>query len=350
VSDLTTLGWGPFYASQLTLDQASHLLPGRVVADHGRRVLLRFDDGERPAVVPARLRRTALAPVVGDFVLATPGEAPAVAHVLARRSRLSRNAAGRATEEQVLAANVDLVFVVQGLDEGAHPRRLERTLAAVHASGAAPAVILTKPDLVGDPGAALAEAAAVAAGAPVLAASGLTGEGVDAIARLLAPGLTGVLVGPSGAGKSTLVNALLGASVQETAPVRAHDARGRHTTTGRSLFPLPTGGAVIDGPGIRELRLWEADGLEAAFDDVAALAGGCRFRDCSHAGEPGCAVAAAVEGGVLDPARLENLHKLEREAAFQELRRDGATARAERQRWKPIRKELRRMYRDRGRR
>lgn len=349
MSDLTTLGWGPFFSSQLTLDQASVLRPGRVVADHGRRVLIRFDDGERLAVVPGRFRSAGIAPAVGDFVLAAPGEAPVVEHVLARRSQLSRNAAGRATAEQVLAANVDLVLVVQGLDEGGHPRRLERTLAAVHASGAAPAVILTKADLV-DPRAALAEAAAVASGAPVLAASGVTREGVDAIARLLAPGLTGVFVGPSGAGKSTLVNALLAAPVQDTAPVRTRDARGRHTTTGRSLFVLPGGGAVIDGPGIRELRLWDAEGLEAAFDDVTALAARCRFRDCRHAGEPGCAVAAAVEAGALDRDRLENLRKLEREAAFQEARRDGATAQAERQRWKTIKKEVRRFYRDRGRR
>jgi ribosome biogenesis GTPase / thiamine phosphate phosphatase len=283
------------------------------------------------------------------LVLATRGAAPVVAQVLGRRSALSRSAAGRATAEQVLAANVDLVLVVQGLDEGAHPRRLERTLAAVHASGAEPAIVLTKPDLVDDPRAALAEAEAVAGGAPVLAASGVTGAGVGDVARLLAAGRTGVFVGPSGAGKSTLVNALLGRAAQETAPVRAHDARGRHTTTNRRLFVLPEGGAVIDGPGIRELRLWDADGLEAAFDDVAALAAGCRFRDCRHAGEPGCAVAAAVEAGALDPGRIENRRKLEREAALQEARRDGAAARAERQRWKGIRKELRRVYRDRGR-
>lgn len=349
MSILETLGWGPFFSSQLTPDDALTLLPGRAVADRGRRLAVRFEDGERLVTVPGRLRATGEAPVVGDFVLAPPGEEPPLARVLARRSRLSRGAAGRETAEQVLAANVDLVLVVQGLDQGVNPRRLERTLAAVYACGAAPAVVLTKTDLVPDGGAALAEAAEVARDAPVVAASGMTGEGVGELARLLAPGRTAVLVGPSGAGKSTLVNALLGAEVQATAAVRPHDARGRHRTTGRRLFVLDGGGAVIDGPGIRELRLWDATGLEAAFEDVAALAARCRFRDCRHSGEPGCAVAAAVDAGALDRGRLESLHKLEREAELQEARRDGAAARAERQRWKGVRREIRRLYRDRGR-
>jgi ribosome biogenesis GTPase len=349
VSSLENLGWGPFYSSQLSFEEASTLLPGRAVADRGRRLLVRFEDGDRLVTVPGRLRAAGEAPVVGDFVLAPPGDDPSVARVLARRSWLSRNAAGRETAEQVLAANVDLVLLVQGLDEGVNPRRLERTLAAVYAGGAEPAVILTKPDLAADVAAARAEAAAAVPGAPVLAVLGLTGEGIDDLARLLAPGRTGVFVGPSGAGKSTLVNALLGAAVQRTAPVRARDARGRHATSARGLFALPGGGAVIDGPGIRELRLWDSDGLEAAFEDVALLAGGCRFRDCRHAGEPGCAVAAAVDGGALGRERLESFRKLEREAAIQEARREGAAARAERQRWKGVRKEIRRLYRNRGR-
>jgi ribosome biogenesis GTPase len=184
----------------------------------------------------------------------------------------------------------------------------------------------------------------------VLVASGLTGEGLAEIARILAAGLTGVFVGPSGAGKSTLVNAHLGAEVQPTAAVRERDARGRHTTTGRRLFALAGGGAVVDGPGIRELRLWDAEGLGAAFDDVAALASSCRFRDCRHEGEPGCAVAAAVDAGALDPGRLESLRKLGREAELQEARRAGAAAWAERQRWKGIRREQRRLQRDRSKR
>lgn len=357
VNVLSSLGFGPFFSSQLSLEELSDLLPGRAVADRGPRLLVRFPDGDRLVIVPPHLRDPGAAPVVGDFLLAEPGEEPRVVRVLERRSRLSRNAAGRETAEQVLAANVDVVFVVQGLDPaardgGPNPRLLERTLAAVHAGGAEPVVVLTKADLLGDPAAAeaaLAEARLAAGGAEVLFASGVTGDGVAAIAARLAPSATGVLVGPSGAGKSTLVNALLGGAVQPTAEVRAHDARGRHTTTGRALFALPGGGFVVDGPGIRELRLWDGAGLEQAFPDLAEVAAGCRFADCRHEGEPGCAIAAAVEAGRLDAARVESHAKLARELAAQEARRDGSAARAQKQKWRVIHKEARRFRKERGR-
>jgi ribosome biogenesis GTPase len=241
-----------------------------------------------------------------------------------------------------------VVFLVQGLDAGVNPRRIERSLAAVHAGGAEPAVVLTKADLHPDPDAALAEARAAAASAPVRSANGKTGLGVAEIAALLAGGRTGVFVGPSGAGKSTLVNAILGGEVQAVGSVRESDRRGRHTTTSRRLFPLPGGGAVIDGPGIRELRLWEAEGVAAVFDDVAALAAGCRFSDCRHENEPGCAVAAAVEAGALDPERLASFHKLAAEAAALEARQGGAAARAEKARWRAVSKEIRRFQKWRG--
>ncbi|MFT3913756.1 MAG: ribosome small subunit-dependent GTPase A [Anaeromyxobacteraceae bacterium] len=351
------MGFGPFFSSQLSLEELQTLLPGRAIADRGPRLLVRFGDGDRLVVVPPRLRDAgplaeAQPPVVGDFLLAEPGEEPVVVRVLERRSRLSRNAAGRGTAEQVLAANVDVAFVVQGLDEGVNPRRLERTLAAVHAGGAEPVVVLTKADALGDPGAleaVVAEARAAAGGADVLVASGLTGDGVPALAARLAPALTGVLVGPSGAGKSTLVNALLGGAVQATREVREHDARGRHTTTGRALFALPGGGFIVDGPGIRELRLWDGAGLERAFEDVAVIAEGCRFVDCRHEGEPGCAVQAAVVSGTLDAARVESHAKLARELAWQDARRDGAAQRAQKQKWRAIHREARRFRKLRGR-
>ena len=351
-SSLSSLGFGPFFSSQLSLEELTTLLPGRAVADRGPRLLVRFAGGDRLVAVPARLRDTGEVPVVGDFLLAEPGEESVVVRVLERRSRLSRNAAGRQTAEQVLAANVDVVFAVQGLDEGPNPRRLERTLAAVHAGGAEPVIVLTKADVLGGPAAveaALAEARAAAGGAEVLLASGLTGEGVAGLAARLAGGETGAFVGPSGAGKSTLVNALLGTAAQPTAEVRAHDARGRHTTTGRALFALPGGGAIVDGPGIRELRLWDGAGLERAFEDVVAAAAGCRFADCRHEGEPGCAVAAALAAGALDPARVESHAKLAREVAWQEARRDGAAQRAQQQRWRVIHREARRFRKERGR-
>jgi ribosome biogenesis GTPase len=286
---------------------------------------------------------------VGDFVVASPGPERTVTRVLERRSRLSRNVAGGRTAEQVLAANVDVVFVVHGLDQGPNPRRLERTLAAVHAGGAEPVIVLTKPDLAENVGGALAAAQAVAPAIEVEVASGLTGEGVAALAARLRPDRTGVVVGPSGAGKSTLVNALLGREAQRTAPVRAHDDRGVHTTAHRELFVLPGGGALVDGPGIRELRLWDATGLDVTFEDLAALAARCRFRDCSHATEPGCAVREAIGDGRIDAGRVENHRKLARELARQARRREGGSARSERERWKGVSKEVRRLLRERRR-
>ena len=343
------IGFGPFFSSQLSLEELQSSLVGRAVAHRGRSLLVRFPDGVHPVVVPGRLRAEGVLPVVGDFIVASHGPDRTVTRVLERRTWLSRNVAGGATAEQVLAANVDVVFVVQGLDEGPNPRRLERTLAAVHAGGAEPVIILTKPDRAEDLAAALAESRAAAPGVQVEVASGLTGEGVAALAARLHPDRTGVLVGPSGAGKSTLTNALLGREAQRTAPVRASDDRGVHTTSGRELFPLPGGGALVDGPGIRELRLWDASGLDATFEDLAAIAARCRFRDCSHGAEPGCAVREAVAEGCIDAARVESHRKLALELARQAERREGGAARAERERWKAVSKELRRLSRERRR-
>jgi ribosome biogenesis GTPase len=343
------IGFGSFFSSQLSLEELQSSLVGRAVADRGRSLLVLFPDGAHPVVVPGRLRAEGVLPVVGDFVVASPGPDRTVTRVLERRTWLSRNVAGGATAEQVLAANVDVVFIVQGLDEGPNPRRLERTLAAVHAGGAEPVIVLTKPDRAEDLAAALAEARAAAPAVEVEIASGLTGEGVAALAAHLRPDRTGVLVGPSGAGKSTLTNALLGREAQRTAPVRASDERGVHTTSARELFPLPGGGALVDGPGIRELRLWDAGGLDAAFEDLAAIAALCRFRDCSHGAEPGCAVREAIADGRIDAPRVESHRKLALELARQAERREGGAARAERERWKAVSKELRRLSRERRR-
>lgn len=343
------IGFGPFFSSQLSLEELQSSLVGRAVADRGRELVVQLPDGAHPVVVPGRLRAEGVLPVVGDFLVASGGPPCTVTRVLERRTWLSRNAAGGATAEQVLAANVDVVFIVQGLDEGPNPRRLERTLAAVHAGGAEPVIVLTKPDRVDDLAAALALTRAAAPTVEVEVASGLTGQGIAALAARLHPGRTGVLVGPSGSGKSTLTNALLGREAQRTSPVRASDDRGVHTTSGRELFALPGGGALVDGPGIRELRLWDGSGLEAAFEDLAAIAARCRFRDCSHEAEPGCAVREAVAEGRIDAARVESHRKLALELARQAQRRDGTAARAERARWKVVSKALRRLPRERGR-
>ena len=349
MSRLDALGWGLFFSSQLTAQEQSALWPARIVADRGPRLLAQFEDTERIVVVPGRLNNRGETPVVGDFVLTLPGEEPPIVRVLGRRSSLSRGAAGRATFEQVLAANVDLVFVVQGLDSGVKPRRLERTLAAVHASGARPVVVLTKTDQVEDAPRAVREAEAAAAAAPVVGVSSPRGEGLDAVRALLSTGTTGVLVGPSGAGKSTLLNALLGEALQATREVRTTDSRGRHTTTGRVLVTLPWGGMLIDGPGIRELKLWDDSGISETFDEVGRLAGQCRFRDCRHQGEPGCAVAEAIAQGRLAPDRLASMQKLQQEAEDRCRRRAQAPGHDDKRRWRAVRIQARAMQKLRNR-
>lgn len=347
MSQLSALGYGAYFSQQVDPEADAGLAPARVVVDLGARLLLGLDDGERLALLPAPLRGQA---AVGDWVLCEPlegGEA-VLRRLLARRSALSRQAAGSATAEQVLAANVDLVLLVHGLDAEVNARRLERTLAAVRASGAAPAVLLTKADRCADLAAAVADAEAAAPGVPVLVSSARQGEGLDAVVALLPPGVTGALIGPSGAGKSTLLNALLGREAEATGAL-ASDGRGRHTTTHRRLWPLPGGGLLVDGPGLRELQLWSGAGLAAAFEDVAALAAGCRFADCRHEAEPGCAVLEAVASGALAPARLASYHKLEAEAAALAARHDVAARQAERREGRIRARSLRDLQRRRGR-
>jgi ribosome biogenesis GTPase len=259
--------------------------------------------------------------VVGDWVgLRVPATgAPTIEAVLPRRTKLSRRAPHDAeteqAREQVVAANVDRVLITTSLDDEPRPRLLERYLTFALDSGARPAVVLTKADLVPDPGERARAMAEVASGAPVVTVSVRTGAGLDDLRALLEPGLTAALVGPSGAGKSTLVNALVDEELLATGPV-APDGSGRHTTTRRQLVVLPWGGLVVDNPGIRELHLWVAeDGLEEAFPDVLELAAHCRFSDCGHETEPGCAVRAALADGTLDEERWASYRELERELA-----------------------------------
>jgi len=242
----------------------------------------------------------------------------------------------------VLAANVDTVFLVMGLDADFNPRRLERALVLAWESGAAPVVLLNKADLCPDVEARRAEIEAVAAGVPVRVIAAKPGQGLDALAHWLAFGQTVALLGSSGVGKSTLVNRLLGREKQKTRDVRASDQRGRHTTTHRELVTLPGGALLLDTPGLREIQLWsDGAGLEATFEDVQGLAAHCRFTDCGHGKEPGCAVRAAVEGGRLAAPRLASFHKLQAELRAMEIREDPLKRREERSRWKAIHKSLR---------
>jgi len=262
-------------------------------------------------------------PAVGDWV-AVRGDL--AVRVLPRRTAFVRTAAGRGSAPQVVAANVDLVLVVDALVGAARLRRVERYLAVAWASGATPVVVLTKADLCDDVPAAVARVAEDALGVDVLAVSAVTGEGLPRLGALLTPGCTAAMVGPSGVGKSSLVNALTGRPVAGTAGIR-DDGRGRHTTTARELHLLPGGGLLIDTPGMRELALTGSDGLDSTYADVADRAAECRFRDCAHRTEPGCAVAAAIDRGDLDPARFTAWRTLQAEAHRQELRAD-ARARA----------------------
>ncbi|NLV39691.1 MAG: ribosome small subunit-dependent GTPase A [Candidatus Hydrogenedentes bacterium] len=330
--------------------------PARVVCEHREAYVAAGASGDLWAELSGRFRHEHPAraewPAVGDWVAVSPREeedAATVHAVLPRRSRFSRTAAGDRTEEQVVAANVDVVFLVTSLDGDFNLRRLERYLTVAWDSGARPVVVLNKADLCGEVDARVAEAEAAAPGAPVAVLSAATGRGVDALRALLPPGATGALLGSSGVGKSSLVNALLGRERQAVRAVRADDSRGRHTTTQRELIPLPGGGLIMDTPGMRELQIWsDDDGLETAFADVEALAAQCRFADCTHENEPGCAVRAALEGGTLDGGRFRSYEKLRREIRYQELRQEQSARQIEKTRWRGIAKEIRRIERDKG--
>jgi ribosome biogenesis GTPase len=289
-------------------------------------------------------------PVTGDWVAArivAPQQA-VVEAVLPRRTCLSRGAAGTRHQEQPLAANVDLVFLVCGLDGDFNLRRLERYLALVAAGGASPVVVLNKTDLCSDLEDRIVAAAAVARNAPIVPASTVDPRGLDALRRYLAPGATIALLGSSGVGKSTIANRLLGEERFRTAEVRMQDSRGRHTTVRRELTPLPGTGALIDTPGMRELQLWLSPGaIDTVFDDIAGIAEGCRFRDCTHTGEPGCAVAAALDRGQLDAARWAGFQKLRAEAEWHEAQADPLAALERKRKWKAIHKQARALSRSR---
>jgi ribosome biogenesis GTPase len=341
-------GWSDALSHDFAPHAALGLIPGRVLVQQRGQYDIITDAGELTAEITGRLARDAPEgglPVVGDWVAVAPkpGEAAATIHaVLPRRTGFARKAAGQDQTTQVVAANVDLALLVAALNADFNPRRLERYLTAARQSGATPVIVLTKADLL-DGGAEAVEAArAVALDAQVLAVSALTGQGMDDLRALLAPGVTALLVGSSGAGKSTLVNALAGSERMAVGDIREGDARGRHTTTHRELVLLPSGALILDTPGMRELGLLDADeAVAATFEDIEALALTCRFRDCGHGTEPDCAVRAALEAGQLDPARWRNYDKLAREAAFSDRKEDRAAREVERRRWIAISKAQR---------
>ncbi len=353
--ELETLGWNAERAKDFEPYAADGAVPGRVAVQHRGAYDVLTAEGELRAEVPTRMVREAASaaalPAVGDWVAIEPvpdGNAP-IRAVLPRTSAFSRKRAGDVTEEQVLAANVDIAFLVSSLNDDLNLRRLERYLILAWDSGASPAVLLTKADLAVDASGAVKDVEAVAVGVPVLAVSARTGEGMEEMRQRLGPGVTAVLLGSSGVGKSTLVNALVGEERQETNEIRS-DGKGRHTTVRRELVQLPGGGLLIDTPGIRELQLWAADeGLEETFDDVTSLFEHCRFADCNHDAEPGCAVKEALADGRLAPERWESFLKLRRELELLDRRLDKRAVAEERRRIRNFSKEVRRIYESKGR-
>jgi ribosome biogenesis GTPase / thiamine phosphate phosphatase len=347
--ELEPIGWTPVRAGEFAPHAAAGLVPGRVSLEHTHIYRVLTADGEVLARVAGRLRHHAATradfPAVGDWVaLEVPpqGGDARIHAVLPRQSRFSRRAAGDPAEEQVVAANIDTVFLVGGLDGDFNPRRIERYLLVAWDSGAAPVVVLNKADLVPDPGAMADEVRALAPAVPVHPVSCLSADdrwSVDVLRQYLGPGQTGALLGSSGVGKSTIVNRLIGFDLLRTRDVRISDSRGRHTSTSRQMVRLPGGGVLIDTPGMRELQLWETgEGLAGAFADIEALAAGCRFRDCRHRQEPGCAVRGAAEAGDLAPGRLESYHKLQDERAYHEREADQRAQIEEKRRWKVLTK------------
>lgn len=341
---LHALGWHDSFAAAMAPFAARGFEPARVTLEHQHIYRLYTAAGECLARVRGRLRHRAerreAFPAVGDWVAITPpqGDGEAVIEAtLPRRSRFSRKAAGDVTEEQVIAANIDIVFLVSGLDHDFNVRRIERYLVTTWDGGARPIILLNKADLVSDPAARAAEVEAIAAGTPVHLVSTLARQGLEVIGEYLTPGVTGAFLGSSGVGKSSLINALIGTDRQRIQEVREKDQRGRHTTTHRELLMLPGGGLIIDTPGMREMRLWEGT-LDEAFADIEAIAAGCQFRDCHHDREPHCAVRDAVAAGTLPAGRLESFQKLQKELAFQVRRQDQQAQIVEKRRWRVIHK------------
>jgi ribosome biogenesis GTPase / thiamine phosphate phosphatase len=372
---LELAGWNETWAQHFEKYEPQGLLPARILAQHRHSYTLWTESGEAEAeVAGALLYRAAPGdlPAVGDWVAVrqyAPGDLAIITHVLPRTTKFSRKISGPVTEEQVIAANVDLLFIICGLDHDYNLRRLERYLVAAGQSGTAAVIVLNKADLCADLDVRVREVQSIAPGTAVVpisaiavSALGLPGNAVAnansqgllvpevgaALLPFITPGKTAALVGSSGAGKSTIVNQLLGMAVQPTRPTRESDGRGRHTTTHRELFFLPNGGMVLDNPGIRELQLWAHDfqpgsapgryaqngAVDQAFPEIEELAASCAFRDCAHHPEPGCAVQAALAAGEIDDTRWRSYLKLRRELRHATMQVDQNFRRMEKERWK----------------
>lgn len=352
-NNLKELGWDNHFATSYESLKIPNAVPGRVISVAKESCQVLTESGELFATVSGKMRfniaNSEQYPAVGDWVAVQPvnSELKGIIHaVLPRKSKFSRHAsggreriAGGKTEEQIVAANVDTVFLVSALDieRNTNLRRLERYIAIAVNSRAAPVIVLNKADLCDDVASIIREVETVAGGIPVCAVSAITGNGLDILQSYLKTGITAALLGQSGVGKSAIINALLGEERLAVGAVRSSDLRGRHTTTQRQLVRLPGSGMIIDSPGLREIQVWgDESNLDNTFEDIAEIAANCRFKDCQHYSEPGCAVQAAIASGELDADRLKSYRRLQRELSYLAARQKGLVALEEKKRWKQI--------------
>lgn len=347
--NLEVLGWNSFFAKNFNSYLQQGYTVGRVAIEQKNTYLLYTEFGEQRAEVTGKMRHQAGGradfPAVGDWVVISPinGEERAVIHeILPRKSKFSRKTVGTITDEQIIGTNIDTVFLVSGLDGDFNVRRIERYLILVWESGANPVIILNKADLCDRVEERRVEVEAIAPGVQIIILSAIAQLGLEALNPYLSTGQTVALIGSSGVGKSTITNQLVGEDIQAVQSVRLGDSRGRHTTTHRELIILPSGGLLIDTPGMREIQIWARnEGLQSTFSDIETIAKLCRFRDCQHEKEPGCAVQQAILEGTLDKQRFHNYQKLEQEVAYLSRKQDKKAQLVEKEKWKKIHKALR---------
>ncbi|MGI1657869.1 MAG: ribosome small subunit-dependent GTPase A [Desulfitobacterium sp.] len=357
--DLKELGWNDCLQEQFQPYLANGFQAGRVLAEYRNRFKVGIPSGEVWASVSGKMRYSAMErrdfPAVGDWVILGSPETSAsigseealIQGILPRKSKFSRKVAGKTTDEQIIATNIDKVFLVNALNMDFNVRRIERYLTLAWESGATPVLVLSKTDLCNDVQSKISQVEEAAPGVTIFSISCLTGDGIEEITDYVRPGDTIALLGSSGAGKSTLVNHLLGQEVQETQTVRENDSRGRHTTTSRELFLLPQGGVLIDTPGMRELQLYgTGEGLSEAFEDIYGYAERCRFSDCQHDGEPGCAVLQAINAGSLSQERYTSFKKLQRESQYIVRKTNLYERLEEKKKWKKINQQIKEHYRN----
>ncbi|MDQ0900222.1 ribosome small subunit-dependent GTPase A [Paenibacillus sp. V4I7] len=346
------LGWNSFFEKAFEPYLNEGYQVGRVSLEHKHMYRVQTEVGEALAEVSGKMRHIALRredyPAVGDWVVLSirEEEQRATIHaVLPRKSKFSRKVAGQVTEEQIVATNVDTVFLFTALNLDFNVRRIERYLVLAWESGANPVIVLSKADLCEDPEALAAEVAAVAVGVPIHIISSAENRGLDELAAYISPGQTVALLGSSGVGKSTLVNRIYGKDILETGDIRSGDDKGKHTTTHRELITLPGGGILIDTPGMRELQLWDAsEGLSTSFQDIEELAERCFFQDCKHENEPKCAVKEALDEGTLPVERFQSYVKLQKEIAYLARKEDKGLQAAEKAKWKKIHQSLKSQH------